>query len=196
MFMIPDLLYEYSELEPFIDKETMKIHHDKHHGGYVEKLNVALTGYDRFLSMDIETLIKSIDDIPDNIRPKVINQGGGHVNHSLFWTIMGPNEKVVKFSPNGNFKYAIETTFNDLPTFIDKFSESATDIFGSGWSFLVINNQKLEIISKQNQDSPLMKGDRPILGLDVWEHAYYLKYQNKRGDYLSNWWNVVNWKKV
>src|SRR3989344_3755321 len=152
MFMLPDLLYEYSALEPFIDKETMKIHHDKHHGGYVEKLNVALTGYDRFLSMDIETLINSIDDIPDNIRPKVINQGGGHVNHSLFWTIMGPNEKVVKFSPNGNFKYAIETTFNDLPTFIDKFSESATDIFGSGWSFLVINNQKLEIISKQNQD--------------------------------------------
>lgn len=191
MFEVPDLLYEYSSLEPHIDEMTMRIHHDKHHAGYVKKLNDSLEGIDNY-PKDVENLLVSINDLPEEVRESVRNNGGGHANHSLFWKIMTPQ----KTKPNGKFSEALSSTFGDLATLKEKFTKAALGRFGSGWAWLVVDDGKLEIDSTPNQDSPLLEGKTPILGLDVWEHAYYLKYQNKRADYVEAWWNVVNWDMV
>lgn len=192
-FTLPDLPYDYNALEDYIDEKTMKIHHDLHHGGYVKKLNAALEGNKEWMEKSVEEILRNINEVPDNIRQSVINNGGGHANHSLFWTIMSPNGGG---NPEGKIAEAIESTFGSIESFKEKFSASAGSRFGSGWAWLVLNNGELEIMSTKNQDSPLMDGKTPILGIDVWEHAYYLKYQNKRPDYIDAWWNVVNWEKV
>ncbi len=193
MFTLPELPYAPNALEPFIDEQTMQIHHDKHHATYVKNLNDALAGHDDLLNMDITDLIKNLDQVPEDIRKKVQNNGGGHANHSLFWTLMIPNGPK---EASGELLDAINTTFGDFATFKEKFAAAGLGRFGSGWAWLVVNNGALEIMDTANQDSPLSVGNTPILGLDVWEHAYYLKYQNKRADYIENWWNVVNWEKV
>lgn len=185
------LPYNYNALEPFIDEQTMQIHHDKHHQGYVDKLNAALEGHDELASKSVEDLISDLDSVPEDIRTAVQNNGGGHANHSLFWKIL---KKDVELS--GDIKEAIETTFESFDKFKEEFAKAAATRFGSGWAWLVVNNGKLEITSTANQDSPLSDGKTPILGLDVWEHAYYLKYQNKRPDYIEAFWNVVNWDQV
>lgn len=195
MFTLPDLPYEYKALEPYIDEMTMKIHHDKHHGGYVANLNKLLEGTE-FIEMDINKLVTKLDKIPDEIRQKVKNNAGGHVNHSMFWEIMRPPAKEEGTVPTGNFLEAINFAFGNFSGFQDKFLEAATGRFGSGWAWLISNDGKLSIESTANQDSPLMEGKTPILGIDVWEHAYYLQYQNRRADYVKAWWNVVNWQKV
>lgn len=193
MFSLPDLPYDYSALEPFIDMETMHIHHDKHHAAYVKNLNDALAGHDDLLSMDVNDLLTDLIKIPEEIRTKVKNNGGGHANHSLFWEIMGPKSET---EPSGNLMEAIKNSFGDFPTFQEKFSAAALGRFGSGWAWLVSGNGKLDITDTANQDSPVSEGKSPILLLDVWEHAYYLKYRNMRADYIKAWWNIVNWKRV
>ena len=193
MFTLPDLAYDYSSLEPFIDIETMHVHHDKHHAAYVKNLNDILVGHDDLLGMDINDLLSDINKIPEGLRMKVKNNGGGHANHSMFWQVMAPNTGK---EPQGNLMEAIKSTFGDFSTFQEKFSASALGHFGSGWAWLVIDGGKLEILDTPNQDSPVSLGKTPILLLDVWEHAYYLKYKNLRAEYIKNWWNVVNWKKV
>ncbi|MBI2065922.1 superoxide dismutase [Candidatus Woesebacteria bacterium] len=193
MFSLPDLPYSYSALEPHIDEETMRIHHDKHHAAYVENLNKALEGQEELLSMQIEELIKNLDKVPENVRTKVKNNGGGHLNHSFFWQIMTPDSPK---EPKGSLMEEIRRSFGNLETFKEKFAEAALGRFGSGWAWLIWENAELKIVDSPNQDSPLMENKFPILGLDVWEHAYYLKYQNRRADYIKAWWNVVNWKKV
>jgi len=193
MFILPKIPYQYNSLEPHIDTKTMEIHHTKHHQTYVDKLNEAILGT-RFEKMGIFDLLRNIKEIPEEKRQAIINHGGGHANHSLFWEIMSPNGGG---EPKGKLADEIKKKFNSFEEFKKKFSEMALKVFGSGWVWLIINqNKELEIISRPNQNSPLMEGLIPILGLDVWEHAYYLKYQNKRADYISAWWNVVNWKKV
>jgi len=192
MQTLPKLPYEYNALEPFIDEMTMKIHHTKHHQAYIDKLNGAVKGT-KFDGMDVNKLISNLNDVPENIRAVVRNHGGGHSNHAFFWTIMGPN---AGGTPAGKVADAIAKTFGSFEKFREEFQNAGLNRFGSGWAWLVSDKGKLSIMSTPNQDSPLMEGKHPILGIDVWEHAYYLKYQNKRGDYLSNWWNVVNWKKV
>jgi superoxide dismutase, Fe-Mn family len=192
VYTLPSLDYEFDALEPFIDKETMKIHHDKHHAAYVKKLNEALNGKDDLLGKSVEELLKDIDSLPEEIRGAVINHGGGHANHSLFWKIL---KKGVGLE--GGIKDAIIKEFGSFESFKEKFSNVALGRFGSGWAWLVVSEGgKLEIMSTANQDSPLMDGKKPILGLDVWEHAYYLKYQNKRAEYIEAFWNVVNWERV
>jgi len=193
---LPKLPYAYNALEPYIDAKTMEIHHTKHHQSYIDKLNEAINKQEgaKFRDMKVEDLLKNIDSIPEPIRAVVKNQGGGHANHSLFWQLMTPDAKNKKFE--GKISDAIKKQFGSLDEFKKKFSEVAIGRFGSGWAWLVLHNKKLEIISTANQDSPLMDNKFPVLGLDVWEHAYYLKYMNKRADYVDNWWNVVNWKKV
>ena len=192
MFTLPDLPYAFNALEPFIDAKTMEIHHGKHHKTYVDKLNAAVQGT-KFADMDVDELLKDIDAVPKEIKQAVINHGGGHANHSLFWEIMSAHPGIL----SGDLKKAIEKTFGSFETFKETFSTKAVNHFGSGWAWLVINDAGvLEIISTPNQDSPLMKQQTPILGLDVWEHAYYLKHQNKRADYIATWWNVVDWNKV
>jgi len=193
MFTLPDLAYDYSSLEPFIDIETMHVHHDKHHAAYVKNLNDILVGHDDLLGMDINDLLSDINKIPEGLRMKVKNNGGGHANHSMFWQVMAPNTGK---EPQGKLMEAIKSTFGDFSTFQEKFSASALGHFGSGWAWLVIDGGKLEILDTPNQDSPVSLGKTPILLLDVWEHAYYLKYKNLRAEYINNWWNVVNWKKV
>lgn len=193
MFKLPDLPYPYDALEPAIDKMTMEIHHQKHHGGYVEKLNKALEGHKDLESLEISELLQKIDILPEEIRQAVRNNGGGHANHSLFWEIMSPDAKVLS---EGELFAAIEKHFSGFDKFVNEFSEAAATHFGSGWAFLVMNQGMLEIITLPNQDSPLMENKIPILGLDVWEHAYYLKYQNRRTEYINSWWSVVNWPKV
>jgi Fe-Mn family superoxide dismutase len=193
MFILPELSYDYSALEPHIDTETMHIHHDKHHATYVKNLNDVLAGHDDLLARDINDILADLTKVPEEIRTKVKNNGGGHANHSLFWEIMGPGGGG---EPTGKLMEAIKNSFGDFPTFQEKFSASGVGHFGSGWAWLVIEDGKLSILDTGNQDTPVSEGKNPILLLDVWEHAYYLKYRNMRADYVKAWWNTVNWKKV
>jgi superoxide dismutase, Fe-Mn family len=190
---LPPLPYPKDALEPHIDAMTMEIHHDRHHNTYVTNLNKALEAYPDLASKSIEELIADLDSVPESIRTAVRNNGGGHANHTLFWQIMAPN---AGGEPGGELGQAIASAFGDFASFKEKFAAAATGRFGSGWAWLVVDNGSLAITSTPNQDSPLMEGKTPLLGLDVWEHAYYLKYQNKRPDYISAWWNTVNWAKV
>ncbi|GEN52058.1 superoxide dismutase [Halobacillus litoralis] len=193
-FELPELPYAYDALEPTIDKETMNIHHTKHHNGYVTKLNNALEGHADLQDKSLEELLSNnLSVVPEDIRTAVRRNGGGHANHSLFWTIMSPNGGG---EPTGDLATKINDTFGGLDQFKEKFEETAKGRFGSGWAWLVVNNGDLEVIDTLNQDSPIMEGKTPILGLDVWEHAYYLNYQNRRPDYVSAFWNVVNWDEV
>jgi Fe-Mn family superoxide dismutase len=195
MFELPKLGYGFDALEPYIDAKTMEIHHDKHHATYIDKLNEALKGHDNLLKMDIVELITSLDKVPEDIRTTVRNNGGGHANHSFFWTIMSPKGGG---EPGGELAPAIKKTFGSFEQFKTKFKETAVGRFGSGWAWLCYCEEKLHVCSTPNQDSPVMedKNHAPLLGLDVWEHAYYLKYQNKRPDYVEAWWNVVDWAQV
>jgi Fe-Mn family superoxide dismutase len=192
-FTLPPLPYPPDALEPSIDKMTMEIHHGRHHKAYVDNLNAALANHPGLQSKSIEQLLREINGVPEADRQKVINNGGGHANHTMFWEIMGPR---AGGSPSGKLAEAINSTFGDFNNFKTKLKEAAMGRFGSGWGWLVHSGGKLAIISTANQDSPLMQGHFPILGVDVWEHAYYLKYQNKRADYVDAWWNVVNWTAV
>ena len=192
MHTLPNLPYYYNALEPYIDEQTMRIHHTKHHQAYIDKLNGAVKGTS-FEAMNIDEILKRINDVPENIRTAVRNHGGGHSNHSFFWTIMAPN---AGGEPHGNVADSIKHTFGGFDKFKEEFANAGLNRFGSGWAWLVAEHGKLSVISTANQDSPLMENKTPVLGVDVWEHAYYLKYQNKRADYLAAWWNVVNWHKV
>lgn len=194
MFELPKLPYEYNALEPFIDETTMRLHHTKHHQTYVDKLNEALKGHMDLEQMDIESILKDLNQVPEEIRTKVRNMGGGHANHTQFWNWMAAKTGSM---PTGKSEKAITENFGTFETFKEQFSTAANGIFGSGWAWLVVTPEnKLEIVTTQNQDTPLSVGKKPILGLDVWEHAYYLKYQNKRPEYTEVWWNVVNWEEV
>jgi len=193
MFELPNLPYPYNSLEPYIDELTMQIHHDKHHAAYVNNLNEALSEYKHLKEKNIDELLKNIEKLPSEIREKIRNNGGGHANHSLFWQIMSPNSNK---QPHGKLLDAINSIFGSFQTFQEKFSQAGLGRFGSGWVWLTIDDGKLAIIDTPNQDSPLSYGKEPILALDVWEHAYYLKYQNRRADYIKAWWNVVNWSEV
>jgi Fe-Mn family superoxide dismutase len=190
---LPNLPYGYDALEPHIDARTMEIHHSKHHAGYVAKLNGALEKHADLQGEPVEALIADLGNVPKGIRTAVRNNGGGHANHSLFWTLMGPNGGG---APGGHLGGAITSAFGDFETFQQQFSDAAATRFGSGWAWLVLDGGKLAVTSTPNQDSPLMDGTTPILGLDVWEHAYYLKYQNRRPEYIAAWWNVINWDEV
>jgi superoxide dismutase, Fe-Mn family len=190
---LPPLPYAYNALEPHIDEMTMQIHHDRHHATYVNNLNAALEGHPELQNKPLNELLASLDSVPESIRTAVRNNGGGHANHTLFWEIMSPNGGG---QPTGALADAINSTFGSFENFKAEFTKAATGRFGSGWAWLVVDNGKLAITSTPNQDNPIMEGKTPILGLDVWEHAYYLKYQNKRPDYIAAWWNVVNWAEV
>ncbi|MFT9597844.1 superoxide dismutase [Mesobacillus sp.] len=192
-FELPQLPYAYDALEPHIDKETMNIHHTKHHNTYVTNLNNALEGNEELLSKTVEEVVANLDAVPEAARTAVRNNGGGHANHSLFWQVISPNGGG---EPNGELAEAINSKFGGFEGFKEEFSKAATTRFGSGWAWLVVNNGELEVTSTPNQDSPLMEGKTPILGLDVWEHAYYLNYQNRRPEYIGAFWNVVNWEEV
>ena len=193
MFTVPDLPYAYNALEPYIDERTMQIHHDKHHAAYVKNLNDALAGHEDWLAMSVEDVVTNLAKVPAELQMKVRNNAGGHANHSLFWQIMGSN---AGGKPSGSIATAIDAAFGSFDQFAEKFSAAALGRFGSGWAWLVVENGKLEIMDTPNQDSPITLGKTPILTLDVWEHAYYLKYQNMRADYIKAWWNVVNWSEV
>ena len=193
-FTVPDLPYPYDALEPFIDKETMTLHHDKHHAAYVTNLNAAIEKHPELASKSAYDLIGDLNAVPDDIRAAVRNNGGGHVNHTMFWSIMAPR---AGGDPKSALGDAIKGTFGDLETFKNQFNDAGVKQFGSGWVWLVLNNDgKLQIVSTPNQDNPMSSGARTIMGNDVWEHAYYLKYQNRRADYLKAWWSVVNWDAV
>ena len=193
-FSLPPLPYAPEALEPHIDKATMEIHHGKHHNAYVTNLNKALESAPDLANKSVEELLaNNCSAVPENIRTAVRNNGGGHVNHSMFWQIMAPN---AGGQPTGEIADAISGAFGGLDAFKEKFNAAATTRFGSGWAWLVKSGNSVEVISTANQDSPLMEGRFPIMGVDVWEHAYYLKYQNRRPDYISAWWNVVNWQEV
>ena len=193
-FELPKLSYEYSSLEPYIDAQTMEIHHSKHHQAYVNNLNAALDKYPELYDKGLEWLLKNLEEIPLDIRVAVKNNGGGHLNHSMFWNVMSP---VKVITPKSELSKAIDKKFGSFEVFKDEFAKAATTRFGSGWAFLAINkNKELEVTSTSNQDNPISDGLIPILGLDVWEHAYYLKFQNRRPDYISEWWNIVNWNYV
>ena len=189
---LPKLNYEYDALEPHIDKETMEIHHSKHHQGYTDKYNKAVEGTD-LADKSVCEVLKNLDAVPEEIRTAVRNNGGGFCNHRIFWKIMSPNGGG---QPEGKIADAINQKFGSFDKFKEEFSNAAATQFGSGWAFLVVNNGELEIVQKPNQDSPLSDGHYPLLGLDVWEHSYYLRYQNKRPEYIAAWWNVVNWQEV
>ena len=190
---VPPLPYDYNALEPHIDEQTMRIHHDKHHAAYVNNLNAALEKHPELQSKSVEDLVKGINTVPEDIRPAVRNNGGGHINHTLFWEIMGPGKGG---EPTGRVGDAIKSSFGDFEKFKTQMNDAGVKRFGSGWAWLIDAGGKLTIESTANQDSPLMEGKKVILGIDVWEHAYYLKYQNRRPDYLAAWWNVVNWDAV
>ncbi|MEW9675779.1 superoxide dismutase [Lentibacillus sp. L22] len=192
-FELPELPYAYDALEPTIDKETMNIHHTKHHNTYVTKLNGALEGHEDLQDKSLEDLLGNLDAVPEDIRTAVRNNGGGHANHSLFWKVLSPNGGG---EPSGELAEKINAKFGSFDKFKEAFADAAAGRFGSGWAWLVVKNGDLEITSTPNQDTPLMDGVTPILGLDVWEHAYYLKYQNRRPEYISAFWNVVNWDQV
>ena len=191
-YTLPKLPYVYNALEPYIDEQTMTIHHTKHHQAYIDKLNAAVKGT-AFENMDVNALMKMLSTVPENIRTAVRNHGGGHANHSFFWTVMGPKCGGV---PSGKVGEAITKAFGSFDKFKEEFANAGMNRFGSGWAWLVVDKGRLAVLSTANQDSPLSEGKVPVLGVDVWEHAYYLKYQSKRADYLSAFWNVVNWKEV
>ena len=190
---VPALPYAYEALEPYIDSQTMHLHHDKHHQAYVDNFKAALEKAPELKEKSPEDILRNIQAVPETVRTAVQNNGGGHVNHSMFWAIMGPN---AGGNPTGAIGDAIKQTFGDFAQFQEKFNDAGVKRFGSGWAWLVQGKGGLEIISTANQDSPLMQGSYPIMGNDVWEHAYYLKYQNRRAEYLKAWWNVVNWEEV
>lgn len=193
-FTLPDLTYDYSALEPHIDARTMEIHHTKHHQAYITNVNKALEGHDELSKLSIVELMKDVSKVPESIRQTVINNGGGHLNHSLFWKIMAPGKGG---EPTGELKGAIESAFGDFGQFREKFNAAAATRFGSGWAWLCLSPEgKLHVESSANQDTPLSHGHTPIMGIDVWEHAYYLHYQNRRADYVQAWWNVLNWDEV
>jgi Fe-Mn family superoxide dismutase len=193
-YQLPPLPYPFDALEPTIDARTMEIHHDKHHGAYVNNLNAAISGHSDLENLSVEELLAKINSVPEEIRTAVRNNGGGHANHSMFWQIM---KKGGGGEPTGELADAINSTFGSFDAFKDAFAKAAAGRFGSGWAWLVANsNGTLEVISTANQDSPYMENKTPLMGLDVWEHAYYLNYQNRRPDYISAWWNVVNWDAV
>ncbi|MFW6157241.1 MAG: superoxide dismutase [Balneolaceae bacterium] len=192
-YTLPDLPYDYDALEPHIDEKTMKIHHTKHHQGYTNKLNAALEGH-KFAELPIEEVLQRINEVPENKRQAVINSGGGYANHNLFWTILSPNGGG---EADGDVADAIDDAFGSFDDFKEAFNNAATGRFGSGWAWLCVDkNGELTVTSTANQDSPYMEGLTPILGLDVWEHAYYLNYQNRRPDYVNAFWNLVNWNQV
>ncbi len=192
-YSLPDLPYDYDALEPTIDERTMKIHHTKHHQGYTDKVNAALEGHE-FANLDIEEVLRRIDEVPADKKQAVVNNGGGYANHKLFWTILSPKGGG---SPDGELAEDIKKTFGSFDKFKEKFSNAAGSRFGSGWAWLSVDGSgNLVVHSTPNQDSPLMNGYTPILGVDVWEHAYYLNYQNRRPDYVSAFWNIVNWDQV
>lgn len=192
-FSLPQLPYAYDALEPHIDKETMNIHHTKHHNTYVTNLNNALEGNEELLSKTVEEIVSNLDAVPEAIRTAVRNNGGGHANHSLFWEVISPTGGG---EPTGELATAIDSKFGSFANFKEEFSKAATTRFGSGWAWLVVSNGELEVTSTPNQDSPLSEGKTPILGIDVWEHAYYLNYQNRRPEYITAFFNVINWEEV
>jgi len=193
-FSLPELTYGYDALEPYIDARTMEIHHQKHHGGYVTKLNAALDGQSQWQGKSIEEILKSLNGLPESIRTAVRNNGGGHFNHTIFWSIMGTK---AGGDPVAEVSQDINKSFGSFAKFKEEFSAAAANRFGSGWAWLVLDkNGKLAVNSTANQDNPISEGHAPVMGIDVWEHAYYLKYQNKRPEYIENWWNVVNWDAV
>jgi Fe-Mn family superoxide dismutase len=194
MHEVPPLPYSFDALEPHIDAQTMQIHHDKHHAAYVTNLNKALDGHPDLQSKSVEDLLRGFDSVPEAIRTAVRNHGGGHANHSLFWQVMGPQSG--GSGPSGDLASAIDRDFGSFQSFKEKLTNAAAGQFGSGWGWLVADGGKLDVIARPNQDSPLMEGKTPLLGVDVWEHAYYLKYQNRRPDYLAAWWNTVSWQAV
>lgn len=195
MFTLPDLPYDYDALAPFISTDIQKLHHDAHHAAYVKNLNTALEKYPDWQDKTIEEIITSLDALPDDIKTTVRNNGGGHFNHSMFWEMMAP-KKGTGQEPSGTLLDKIQHSFGDLKTFKEQFGQNAVKIFGSGWEWLVLDGGEVKLMSTPNQDSPLSQGKIPLLGLDVWEHAYYLQYYNKRPDYVEAWWNVVNWDDV
>lgn len=188
---LPELPYAYDALEPYIDEHTMRIHHTKHHQTYVDKLNAAIEGHDDLQQLSVVELVKQLGSVPEKIRTAVRNHGGGHVNHSFFWPLLKKGVSV-----DSDVAEAINSRFGEFQKFKEEFSTAAALLFGSGWTWLVVDNGKLEIMTTPNQDSPLSQGKTPILGLDVWEHAYYLKYQNRRPEYISAFFEVINWEKV
>ncbi len=194
MYTLPSLPYDYMALEPSIDTETMKLHHDKHHKTYIDNLNKALEGHDDLLKLDISELVKKLDKVPEEIRTKVRNNGGGHFNHSLFWTLLSPDQT----QPATELSEAIANEFGSMEKFQELFTAAALARFGSGWVWLIKEEGKLKIEDSPNQDNPLMRNPKAaiLLGLDVWEHAYYLKYKNVRADYIKAWWNIVNWTTI
>jgi superoxide dismutase, Fe-Mn family len=191
-YTLPDLPYDYSALEPHIDAQTMEIHHTKHHQKYIDTANEALSGTE-WADKPAEEVLQNLGSLPNDIKTKVRNNAGGHANHSLFWTVMGPDGGG---EPSDSVADAISDTFGSFKQFQEKFTETGVGQFGSGWAWLVLDGGKLDVIGLPNQDSPVIEGKIPILGVDVWEHAYYLKYQNKRPDYIEAWWNTVNWDEV
>jgi Fe-Mn family superoxide dismutase len=194
-FQLPRLPYAYDALEPHIDAKTMEIHHDKHHQAYVDNLNKALAGHPELLSKEhVSDILRHINTVPEKIRQAVINNGGGHYNHTMFWRIMGPPKG--NRGPAGALAKAIDATFGSLDKFQSELTNAAMTRFGSGWAWLVLTEGKMSVLSTANQDNPFLKGQTPIMGIDVWEHAYYLKYQNRRPEYIKAWWNVVNWDAV
>ncbi len=190
---LPPLPYDYSALEPHIDTQTMQIHHDKHHAAYINNLKAALEKHSELMTKNVEDLLRDLNSVPDDIRMAVRNNGGGHLNHSMFWQVMGPN---AGGEPSGEVANAIKQAFGDFAALKTQFKAAAVGRFGSGWAWLVNDGGKLSVMSTANQDNPIMEGKQAILGVDVWEHAYYLKYQNRRPDYVDAWWNVVNWSEV
>ncbi len=192
-FELPDLPYAFDALEPHIDARTMEIHHDRHHAGYTKKLNAAIEKHSDWQDKSISDILRGIDQVPEDIRTAVRNNGGGYANHDLFWKVMSPKGGG---APSGDLEKAIDSSFGSVQELKQKLSDAASGQFGSGWGWLVLSGGSLKVYSTPNQDSPYMKNDVPLLGVDVWEHAYYLKYQNARGDYLDAWWNVVNWDEV
>jgi Fe-Mn family superoxide dismutase len=192
-FTLPPLPYDFAALEPHIDAKTMEIHHGKHHQTYVNNLNAAVEKAPELASKSLDDLMRNVNKLPEAVRTPIRNNGGGHWNHSMFWQIMAPK---AGGEPGGNLGAAIKTAFGDFAKFREQFSAAGVGRFGSGWAWLINTGGKLTISSTPNQDNPLMEGQKAIMGLDVWEHAYYLKYQNRRPDYIQAWWNVVNWKEV
>jgi Fe-Mn family superoxide dismutase len=191
-YEVPALPYDYSALEPHIDEQTMRVHHDKHHQAYVDKANAALEGTE-WADKPVEEVLQNLDQLPDDKRTAVRNNGGGHANHTFFWQIMSPDGGG---DPSGDLASAIDDAFGGFGDFKTKFAEAGVNRFGSGWAWLVHDGSGLAVVSTANQDTPVSDGQTPLLGVDVWEHAYYLKYQNKRPDYIEAWWNVVNWDEV
>lgn len=196
MFTLPDLPYGFDALEPYLDAETLEIHHDKHHGAYVKNTNDALSETPELLEMDPLELYTNLDKVPENVRQKVKNNLGGHINHSMFWEIMTPSADFKDLETESSLMKQIQDDFDGWENFQKAFNDEAMARFGSGWVWLTVNNGKLGVSSTANQDNPILDDKKPILGLDIWEHAYYLKYRNMRADYVKAWWNVINWEKA